>query len=74
MPEKETSQDLILLIGRLDGKLDMIPETNTSLGQRVAKLETASSRLHGVALALAAFSTYLGKDHLAALFGLGANP
>ncbi len=69
----ENEQELLLLVGRIDGKLDLLLEHNEKFGTRLSGVESAQSRMTGIATALAAFSAWLGKDHLASLFGLGSN-
>jgi len=66
-------QDLVLLVGQMDGKLDILLETNGELAKRVGRLESALNRVHGAAAVISIASAWFGRDHLLPLLGLGGH-
>ena len=60
--------DLSLLLGRLDGKMDLILLASTSHEARIGSLETWKSWITGALAVLTGVLTLLNREHLIALF------
>jgi hypothetical protein len=69
-----SQQEMLLLLGRVDGKVDILITSTSSLAARVTSLEVAQARILAVFAVVTAFFTFLGKEHIASLFGLGGHP
>lgn len=59
---------LVLLVGRIDGKMDQMLEQQRSHSSRIADLERDKNRFAGVIACISAAVAWIGKDHLVALF------
>ena len=64
------SEDLVLLIGSLDGKMDLLLASSTDHTARIGKLEKDRTRLAGAFLGLSAGFAWFAHDKLPALLAL----
>jgi hypothetical protein len=66
----DDTNDLRLLVGRIDGKLDLLLETRGSQETRLASLEAWRNKLVGAVAILAVATTYLAKVPVTTAFSI----